>query len=633
MEKIDELKLRAEAGYEDWVSFNPSLYTDVGGGETKSFKVMVTVPEGTSGGTYQFLIELVGDGTVLGTQLVTVTVDSREKPEISSHLENVNVSIKANGDTVILFSFRPSPREEASWLANRFEISKSLEIALEKSVKKNVEVLKISSRENAFIIPGLIEPEDKTYTFPELDLRELERDFQIATEWATEGQIAAISLVPTTASIEFPDEYTEKFWDTEVVPETSHTLVGEIKPWILVTRPPSGAVLQNATTIHVQASNEIKKVSLLIQGAKWEKRLEDSTRPFVFEWNISDPNVAGGSYRLEATGFVGNDNVGAINHSTIVEVKKPEAPLATVIAVLVACITAGAVAATGVAASGMHSLGVRKLNFSFHRGVLAAKYRTSIFGDLLRVAFCIVTLSLAYTLQSTLSMKTVHFNTPFSTPFFEEGISLLVPTSEGLAPNARDIFFLIIALVGTIIVVREVMQYLLAWLLHAEVGAIVDRTATVFMLGSGIFGHPFGYPLRAVIWEDLRPHVKGFICLGNIMSLFSLLAFFYYLSFVWYPDEWWVIWVGGAGIPAVAMTLVYSLIPFVGEEGTVIYEWNRLLSIILLVIAGVTYLSLTFNVFDPLSLQYSIGMISLGFSGVLIGGLLIYKFMGWINLI
>lgn len=647
VEKIGGLTLKAEAGYEDWVSFTPDMYTDVGGGETKSFEVTVTVPEGTRGGTYEFEIELIGDGTVLGTQTVIITVPETPTPTptsplsppptkepetpIVSHLENCNISIKENGDTIISFSFRLSPGEEANWLANRFEIARSMEIALEKRLRKDVDVLKISSRENTFIIPDLIEPQDKTYTMPELDLRALERDFQKATEMVTDEQILAISLVPTTASIEFPDAYTKTFEDTKVVPETSHTISGEIEPWITIIHPPSGAVLQNATTIHVRGSDAITKVSLLIQGTRWEERLEDDARPFVFEWNISDPNVTGGSYRIEATGFVGEEEAEAeaINASTLVDVKKPAAPIATVIIILVVSITAGGVAAAGAAASGMHGLGELRLKFSFHRSVLAAKFRTSILGDLLRIAFCILALSAAYTLQCTLLMKTVSFNTPFS----EEAMSLLVPTFEGFAPNALSIFYIIIALVGTVILVREVAQYFLAWLLGAEVGAIIDRTASVFMLGSGIFGHPFGYPLRAVIWEDLSPRVKGFISLGNIMSLFSLLAFFYYLSFVWYPDAWWVIWVGGVGIPAVTMTLIYSLIPFVGEEGTVIYEWNRLLAIILFVIAGFTYLSLTFNLFDPLTLQFSIGMFSLSISGIMIGGLLLYKFMGWINLI
>lgn len=128
VEKIGELTLKAETGYEDWVSFTPDMYTDVGGGETKSFDVTVTVPEGTSGGTYEFEIELIGDGTVLGTQKVSVTVHETPTPtptlspsptigrNISevSHLENCNISIKENGDTIISFSFRLSPREEAN---------------------------------------------------------------------------------------------------------------------------------------------------------------------------------------------------------------------------------------------------------------------------------------------------------------------------------------------------------------------------------------------------------------------------------------------------------------------------------------------------------------------------------------
>jgi hypothetical protein len=236
---------------------------------------------------------------------------------------------------------------------------------------------------------------------PELDLIELERDFQKATEMVTDEQILAISLVPTTATIEFPDAYIETFEDTKVVPETSHTIIGEIEPWITISHPPSGAVLQNATTIHVRGSDAITKVSLLIQGTRWEERLEDDARPFVFEWNISDPNVTGGSYRIEATGFVGEEEAEAeaINASTLVDVKKPAAPIATVIIILVVSITAGAVAAAGAATSGMHGLGELRLKFSFHRSVLAAKFRTSILVDLLRIIFGILALSAAYTLQ------------------------------------------------------------------------------------------------------------------------------------------------------------------------------------------------------------------------------------------
>jgi len=87
------------------------------------------------------------------------------------------------------------------------------------------------------------------------------------------------------------------------------------------------------------------------------------------------------------------------------------------------------------------------------------------------------------------------------------------------------------------------------------------------------------------------------------------------------------------GIPTVAMTLVYSLIPFVGEEGMVIYEWNRFLALLLFVVAGLAYLTFTFNLSDPLTLQFGLGMFSLSFSGLLIGGLLLYSFVKWINLI
>ncbi|KAF5437736.1 hypothetical protein C5S35_02555 [Candidatus Methanophagaceae archaeon] len=74
VDKIGELTLRAEPDYESWVSFTPNKYTNVGAKTTKTFTVKVTVPDGTKGGTYKFNIDVLGDGTVLAAQRVTVTV-------------------------------------------------------------------------------------------------------------------------------------------------------------------------------------------------------------------------------------------------------------------------------------------------------------------------------------------------------------------------------------------------------------------------------------------------------------------------------------------------------------------------------------------------------------------------------
>jgi hypothetical protein len=637
---VGELTLRAGNGYEAWVTVTPPRYTDVGGGELRTFEVTVRVPEGTKGGTYSFPIELLGDGTALSTQLVTITVLPGAEPESAglSHLEMVRVSIRENGDTLMSFTFRQTPRREAEWLANRFEIATSLKTALEQNVQKEVIILKISSRENAFLIPALVQPAASTYTMPAIDLDAFERDLQVAIAEGTAGAVESIGpLVPTTAMIAFPDAYTETFENTTIIPETSHTIAGAVEPWLTITDPPSGAVLENATLIRVRASEEITHVSLVIQGSTWEERLEDGTPPFAFEWNLSDPDLPGGSYRVEARGAVGKEELEAANHSILVDVKKPAVPLATLIAVLTAGVLASAAAVRTALSSRRISAtrrgrGISELDFSFHRSILAEQFRTSLMGDLFRSVLGVVALSLAYTLQCTLPMKTLSFTLPISIPVFGDALSILVPTSGELDPNVWLVFFIIIALVGTIILVREVVQYLMAWGLNAETGAIIDRMGTILVLGSGFFGNPFGYPLRTVIWKDEPPRVKGVICLGNILGLFSLLAFFYYLSFVWLPDAWWVVWVGGVGLPAVAMTLVYSTIPFVGEEGTVIYEWNKPFSIALFLAAGFMYLSFILNWLDPLSLQFQLGLISLGGLGFLTAGIVIYKFLRWINL-
>lgn len=75
VEKINLLTLRAEPGYEAWISFTPAEgHSNVPFGQEKTFSLKITVPAGTASGTYTFRVELVGDGTVLGWQTVTITV-------------------------------------------------------------------------------------------------------------------------------------------------------------------------------------------------------------------------------------------------------------------------------------------------------------------------------------------------------------------------------------------------------------------------------------------------------------------------------------------------------------------------------------------------------------------------------
>ncbi|KAF5415755.1 MAG: hypothetical protein C5S38_03625 [Candidatus Methanophagaceae archaeon] len=322
----------------------------------------------------------------------------------------------------------------------------------------------------------------------------------------------------------------------------------------------------------------------------------------------------------------------SVTDTIIVDIEKPMVPPATLFGVLIVCITAIGVAAGAAATSlrtttethGRHGNGKWDVKLSLNYSILYGKYRTTIFGDILRVMLSIGILSFAYTLQSELPKRTVE---TFSIPFYKE-VLFQVPTLEGFGPNAPSTFFSILALMGIILLGREFVQHFLAWVLDAEVGAVIDKTSTILVLGSGLFGLAFGKPLRPIIWEDLNPRVKGLICLGNILCLGSLFAFFNYAASKWISDASWVTLVENIAIPAVAMLLMTSLIPFGGREGTAIFEWNTTLAISLFVISGLLYISLILHWIDPLTLPFILGLVALAGLVVLIGGVVVLQIYG-----
>lgn len=75
---VDTLTLKAEAGYEAWLtSVVPTEYTDINipeEGATREFDITITVPPGTPPGTYVFNIIADADGASYGEQEVTITV-------------------------------------------------------------------------------------------------------------------------------------------------------------------------------------------------------------------------------------------------------------------------------------------------------------------------------------------------------------------------------------------------------------------------------------------------------------------------------------------------------------------------------------------------------------------------------
>ena len=75
--KFSSITLRAASGYENWLSFNPTSYANVGDGETKTFDITLKAPTGTAPGTYNFDINVIGTGsgeTNIGIVPATVVV-------------------------------------------------------------------------------------------------------------------------------------------------------------------------------------------------------------------------------------------------------------------------------------------------------------------------------------------------------------------------------------------------------------------------------------------------------------------------------------------------------------------------------------------------------------------------------
>lgn len=75
-QQLDSLSLEVTEGYEDWIQTIPPEYTGVLSNTTKIFTTTITAPAGTSPGFYPYLIQAIGDGAILGTTHIEVTVPS-----------------------------------------------------------------------------------------------------------------------------------------------------------------------------------------------------------------------------------------------------------------------------------------------------------------------------------------------------------------------------------------------------------------------------------------------------------------------------------------------------------------------------------------------------------------------------
>jgi len=98
---INNLTLRPQLGYDNWVEWTPLSYENVMGGETISFDVTITVPEGTAPGLYYFYILVIGDGSILAVEDVWITVstdpgDDPHKGPIQHYYVTSNTPIWVN---------------------------------------------------------------------------------------------------------------------------------------------------------------------------------------------------------------------------------------------------------------------------------------------------------------------------------------------------------------------------------------------------------------------------------------------------------------------------------------------------------------------------------------------------------
>jgi len=93
--KFTSITLQAASGYENWFSFTPFSYSNVGDGETKTFQITLNAPAGTNPGTYQFDIYVVGTGsgeTIIATIPATIHV-STVLPETGATSSKQNILI------------------------------------------------------------------------------------------------------------------------------------------------------------------------------------------------------------------------------------------------------------------------------------------------------------------------------------------------------------------------------------------------------------------------------------------------------------------------------------------------------------------------------------------------------------
>ncbi|WP_181537162.1 Calx-beta domain-containing protein, partial [[Anoxybacillus] calidus] len=97
---IKELGFYVPEDFKSWISFSPSTFINVGPRESKTVKVNVHIPPGTLEGTYTIPIEIRGDGSLLDTSIVNITVDQSHSTAQSVEFISTNFGVLEDAGNV-----------------------------------------------------------------------------------------------------------------------------------------------------------------------------------------------------------------------------------------------------------------------------------------------------------------------------------------------------------------------------------------------------------------------------------------------------------------------------------------------------------------------------------------------------
>ncbi|MEH7887042.1 Calx-beta domain-containing protein, partial [Bacillus sp. JJ1609] len=103
---IKELSFNVPEEFQSWFSFSPSNFTNVGPRETHTTKVNVQIPSDAIDGIYEVPISIKGDGYLLDTSLVKITVNQNSTTEQSVEFITPNFGVIENEGNVTLTLMR-----------------------------------------------------------------------------------------------------------------------------------------------------------------------------------------------------------------------------------------------------------------------------------------------------------------------------------------------------------------------------------------------------------------------------------------------------------------------------------------------------------------------------------------------